>query len=143
MRPLASAGTFRALLPPWLFLEALEIAGAIALGRYCSTRVTAALRTYPAHRPRVNATLKIVRFIIAYMAVLTMLWALEFSTLSFSHEIAVVILGAFVAGSALDGRGPVVTAVCGRCGKPMTQLADTPAAVVFGCHCGATISAPK
>ena len=143
MRLLASARAFRGTLPAWLFIEALEIAGAVAFGRYCGVRIATALRSYPAHRPSVQATLRIVRFLIAYIAILTMLWSLEFSNLSPVHQIAFVILAGCVAGAVLDHRGPIVIAVCSRCGKPMKRLAETPDRVVFGCTCGTTVSASQ
>lgn len=144
MRIPASALTFRVLLPPRLFIEALEIAGAVALGRYCGARVSTALRAYPTHRTSVASTLKIVRFIIAYLAILTIVWTLEFSSLSFIHQIALIVLAAFVAGGVLDGRNPVVRAMCTRCGAAMTPLAETSSVIVFGCQtCGTTLSASK
>jgi len=130
-----------ALLPAWIFIEALEIAGAVAFGRYCGSRLESTLRAYPAHRSPVGGTLKIVRFIIAYLAILTVVWTLEFSTLPFIHQVAVIVLAAFVGGGVLDGQKPVVRAVFGRCGKQMTVLAGTSAATAFACQtCGTTVS---
>lgn len=131
------------MAPLGLFGEALEIAGAVMFGRYCGVRIAAALRKFPSHRPPVQSTLKIVRFIIGYIAILTILWSLELSTLSPIHEIAVVLLAGCVAGGVLGDRGPIVIAVCSRCGKPMKRLAETPDRVVFGCTCGATVSASQ
>ena len=143
MRALLSA---RALpqLPVRLLVEALEIGAAMALGRYCGTRLADALRAYPAHRASVGGTLKIVRVIVAYLAILTIVWALEFSSLAFVHQIAVVVVAAFAGGGVLDGRTPVIRAVCGRCGKTMTPLAETSTAVAFGCRaCGTSLSVPR
>jgi hypothetical protein len=126
-----------------VFVDTLEIAGAAALGRYLGVRVRNAFRSWPSHRPSVGGTLKIVRFLVAYVAILTTLWAVVFSTLPFIYQIALVIFAALAAGGVLDDRSPVFTAICSRCGKPMRQLAEGPEAVVFGCTCGATVSAPK
>jgi len=137
-------GMLALLLPPTQFLEALEIGGAVGFGRYCGTRVARALSAQPAHRPRVGGTLKVVRFIIGYLAILTIVWALELSYLSFSQEVAVIVLAAFLGGSVLDGQGPVVKAVCSGCGKPMAILAETSQVTAFGCEtCGTTLSVPK
>ena len=131
-------------IPPSTFVEALEIAVAAAFGRYCALRVSHVLDALPAHRPGVAGTLKIVRFTIAYLAVLTVIWTLEFSALSFGHEIALIVLAAFVGGSAIDGRRTVIRAVCSGCGKQMTRLAETSQSVAFGCQtCGTTLSVPK
>ena len=131
-------------VPPTLFVEALEIAVAAAFGRYCALRVSRALRTQPSHRPAVAGTLKIVRFTIAYLAVLTVIWTLEFSTLYLGQQIAVIVLAAFVGGGAIDDRRPVIRAVCSGCGKQMTRLAETSRSVAFGCQtCGTTLSVPK
>src|SRR4029078_5922000 len=107
--------TLALLLPARLFVEALEIAGAVAFGRYCGTRVSSALRAYPSHRTHVRGTLKIVRFLIAHLMILTIVWTLEFSGFSFQHQIALIVLSAFVGGGVLDGRGAVVKAVCSQC----------------------------
>lgn len=127
-----------------LFFEALEIIGAVWVGRYSGSRVSWTLRAFPAHRPSFSATLKIVRFVIAYVAILTIVWTLEVSDLSFIHQIAVIVFAALVAGGVLDSRGPVVKAVCSQCGKPMTALAETQAKIAFGCQtCGTTLSVAK
>jgi hypothetical protein len=140
MRISQSPLTLVELLPPVIFLEALEIAGAAVLGRYCGTRVAGALRAQPYHRPPVGGTLRIVRFLIAYVAILMIVWALEFSDLSFSQEVAVIVLAAFVGGSVLEGRTALVKAVCSGCGKPMVMLAETSAVTCFGCQtCGTTL----
>jgi hypothetical protein len=127
-----------------LFIKALEIAGAAALGRYCGSRVSEALRAQPAHRQPVAGTIKVVRFMIAYLAVLTIVWALEFSLLSFSEEVAVTVLAAFVGGGALETDRPIILAICSGCGTPLTLLAETSRASAFACvRCGGTLSVPK
>lgn len=132
------------LLPATLFLKALEIAGAAAIGRYCGSRLSDALNAHPAHRRHVAGTLKIVRFTIAYLAVLTIVWALEFSVLPLSEEMAVTVLAAFLGGGALDTKRAIIRAVCSRCGKEMTMLAETSRATAFACQpCGTTLSVPK
>jgi hypothetical protein len=127
-----------------ILVDALEIAAAVALGRYVGVWVSKALRALPSHRPDVNGTLRIARFLIAYLAIVTLLWTLEVSHLPFVHQVALVILAGFAVSGALRiGRGAVVVAICSRCGKPMTLLAETAEKVVFGCECGSTIAGPK
>ena len=92
-----------------IFVGGIEIAAAAWCGRLAGsalgTRLNGIVST---NGPRVRATVRIVRFTIAYLAIATMTWTLALSNLALRHQVALVILAALVGGGTLTAPSPTI-----------------------------------